>query len=270
MAQWYIKEFSKLSNVSVRTLHHYDKINLLKPSIRLANGYRLYAETDLLRLGQILALKFFGFELSQVQMLLEKESDALAHFMKQRQSIQQQITQLQNANMTLEGIIDSLKHNRSIHWNQIIQLIEDYRMKPQTKMIWGPDLNADKQLSYQNELVAIGLATQAQIDECNLKTQSWSEEKVKSIKEEQDALLKAIAVLMTQGENPQANSVQNQISRHFETIKNFWTPDKESYKKLAQFYCEQPDFNQFLKSYHREMCDFLAKAMIFFAEQNLH
>lgn len=49
MAQWYVKELSKLTGVSVQTLHHYDKINLLAPSVRHANGYRLYSERDLLQ-----------------------------------------------------------------------------------------------------------------------------------------------------------------------------------------------------------------------------
>lgn len=38
MAQWYVKDLSKLTGVSVQTLHHYDRINLLKPSVRLPNG----------------------------------------------------------------------------------------------------------------------------------------------------------------------------------------------------------------------------------------
>lgn len=65
MKQWYAKEFSRLTHVSVRILHHYDKIGLLKPSLRLSNRYRLYSEQDLSKLQQIIALKFFGFELAQ-------------------------------------------------------------------------------------------------------------------------------------------------------------------------------------------------------------
>ena len=86
MTEWYIKEFSKLTSVSVRTLHHYDDIGLLKPSIRLPNGYRLYSETDLLTLQQIIALKFFGFELSNIQTLLKGRKDALIQFRAQKKS----------------------------------------------------------------------------------------------------------------------------------------------------------------------------------------
>ena len=102
MAQWYIQEFSKISNITMRTLRHYDDIGLLKPSVRLPNGYRLYSETDLLRLQQIIALKFFGFKLTQVQTLLHKDMDALNHFRAQQQTIQHQIVQLENANKKLK------------------------------------------------------------------------------------------------------------------------------------------------------------------------
>ena len=80
MAEWYVKDLSKLTGVSVQTLHHYDRIDLLKPSVRLPNGYRVYSEKDLLRLQQIIALKFFGFELSQIKALLAGSTGAIEHF----------------------------------------------------------------------------------------------------------------------------------------------------------------------------------------------
>lgn len=79
MTQWFVKNLSKLTGITVQTLHHYDRIQLLKPSLRLDNGYRVYSEKDLLKLQQIIALKFFGFELSQIKTLLSEEKDALKH-----------------------------------------------------------------------------------------------------------------------------------------------------------------------------------------------
>ena len=57
-----VGQLAKQICLSVRTLHHYDKIGLLKPMLRQSNGYRLYSEEDLVKLQQIIALKFFGFE----------------------------------------------------------------------------------------------------------------------------------------------------------------------------------------------------------------
>src|SRR5580693_5760563 len=89
MAQWYVKDLSKLTQVSVQTLHHYDRIGLLEPSVRLPNGYRLYSEKDLLKLQQIIALKYFGFELTQIRTLLMGEEDIIDHFAIQSQFLEE-------------------------------------------------------------------------------------------------------------------------------------------------------------------------------------
>jgi DNA-binding transcriptional MerR regulator len=65
-----VKELAKLSGVTVRTLHFYDEVGLLKPAHYGANGYRFYEETQLLALQQILFFRELGFELKQIQRLL--------------------------------------------------------------------------------------------------------------------------------------------------------------------------------------------------------
>ena len=54
---------SELAGVTVRTLHHYDRLGLLRPAGRTAAGHRLYADRDLARLQQIVTLKFIGLPL---------------------------------------------------------------------------------------------------------------------------------------------------------------------------------------------------------------
>ena len=59
-------EFAELAGVTIRTLHHYDRLGLLKPSRRTEAGYRLYSESDLVRLEQIIVLKFLGLPLKRI------------------------------------------------------------------------------------------------------------------------------------------------------------------------------------------------------------
>jgi DNA-binding transcriptional MerR regulator len=63
-------EFATLAGVTVRALHHYDRIGLLKAQ-RNNSGHRLYAAADLERLEQIAALKFLGIPLKEIKALLE-------------------------------------------------------------------------------------------------------------------------------------------------------------------------------------------------------
>jgi len=112
MGKWYIKEFSKLTNVTVRTLHHYDQIDLLKPSVRYPNGYRVYSESDLIKLQQITALRFFGFSLSVIKDIMKKNINVIEHLKAQKEHMQTQILHLQDASKTLNAIIDDVLNNK--------------------------------------------------------------------------------------------------------------------------------------------------------------
>ena len=150
MKQWYAKELSNLTQVSVRTLHHYDKIGLLKPSLRQSNNYRLYSEKDLLQLQQIIALKFFGFELSQIKDLLTGKAGALEHFSVQAHFLENKANTLLEASKALKSITSDVTDDKSIPWETIIQLIEVYRITQQLEDSWV------KEISEANEEILIG------------------------------------------------------------------------------------------------------------------
>jgi len=146
MTQWYVKDLSKLTKISVQTLHHYDRIDLLKPSLRLSNGYRVYSEKDLLQLQQIIALKFFGFELKDIKALLTSNTGALEHFLVQDQILEKKANTLLNASKILKSAISEVNDDKSIPWETIIKLIEVYRMTKQLDHSWVKELFTPKEL----------------------------------------------------------------------------------------------------------------------------
>lgn len=149
MAQWYVKDLSKLTGVSVQTLHHYDRIDLLKPTVRLSNGYRIYSEKDLLRLQQIVALKFFGFDLSQIKEILAGEVGTVEHFSVQARLLEQKAKVLFDASHALKKIITEIADDKSIPWETIIKLIEVYRMTQQLEHSWVKEIfTADELKQY--------------------------------------------------------------------------------------------------------------------------
>jgi len=96
-------EFAKRAGVTIRALHHYDRLGLLKPGGRTAAGYRLYTDRDLVRLEQIVALKFIGFPLSQIRELLSrKDLDVAAALRQQRQIIAEKRDHLDRAIRAIE------------------------------------------------------------------------------------------------------------------------------------------------------------------------
>ena len=70
MTHYSVKQLSKLAGVSVRTLHHYDRIGLLKPAFRSDKGYRFYGRNELLQLQQILFFKELDFPLKEIREII--------------------------------------------------------------------------------------------------------------------------------------------------------------------------------------------------------
>jgi DNA-binding transcriptional MerR regulator len=80
-------EFAERARVTVRTLNHYDRLGLLKPTRLTGAGYRLYADRDLARLQQIVTLKFIGFSLKQIKDMLDRDNLDLAHALRLQRTV---------------------------------------------------------------------------------------------------------------------------------------------------------------------------------------
>lgn len=94
-----VKEVSKLTGVSVRTLHHYDAIGLLKPSEVSNAGYRLYDDAALSRLQSILLFRELQFPLKDIQAILDSPQ------FNQAEALAQQIELLELQRQHLDRLI---------------------------------------------------------------------------------------------------------------------------------------------------------------------
>lgn len=83
--QYTVGRVAQLAGVSVRTLHHYDAVALVRPSGRAVNGYRVYAPADIQRLHQVLVYRRLGFGLAEIAVLLDDPAvDPAEHLRRQR------------------------------------------------------------------------------------------------------------------------------------------------------------------------------------------
>jgi DNA-binding transcriptional MerR regulator len=95
------------TGVSIRTLHHYDRIGLLHPSQRRESGHRLYSSADLLTLQQILTLRYLGFELRQIRDLLHRtDFDVMASLRIQRGVVRDRVSELQRIEASLSRLLE--------------------------------------------------------------------------------------------------------------------------------------------------------------------
>jgi len=108
-AMYKVHEFAELSGVTVKALHHYDRLGLLKPR-RTETGYRIYAERDLERLQQVVALKYLGLSLQQIKIVLERAHLELPDALRlQRQVLEEKQRHLARA---LSAIVEAEKSIR--------------------------------------------------------------------------------------------------------------------------------------------------------------
>lgn len=108
-----VKKVAEMAGVSVRTLHHYDAIGLLRPAHIGANGYRYYDRDALLRLQQILIHRELGIPLAEIGVILDDPGfNRLEALARQRSRIQQEHRRLTGMLRTIDRTIAELKGDR--------------------------------------------------------------------------------------------------------------------------------------------------------------
>ena len=124
-AQTYsVGEFAKLAGVTVRALHFYDEVGLLKPIRQRHNRRRQYRQLDFLRLQQIVTLRTLGFSLSEIETLLTHPEYDIAEALKsQKSAVDAQITQLQQVSYALSLTMERLEQTQQIDWTQVTTII---------------------------------------------------------------------------------------------------------------------------------------------------
>src|SRR3954468_6077294 len=101
-----VKEVAELSGTTVRALHHYDEIGLLRPSERSEAGYRLYSRQDLERLQEILGWRELGFALTEIRALMDDpHHDRAGALKRQRALVDEQAERLDSLRTALDAAI---------------------------------------------------------------------------------------------------------------------------------------------------------------------
>jgi len=127
-----VREFAALAGVTVRALHHYDRVGLLKPK-RTQAGYRVYSDGDLEILEQIVALKFIGLPLSKIKRLLRRNRpDLVAALRAQRALLEDKKRLLERAIAAVGDVERTLQAGGDIDGGLFKHIIEVIEMQTKT------------------------------------------------------------------------------------------------------------------------------------------
>lgn len=255
MDKYSVKKLAQLAGVSVRTLHLYDQIGLLKPSTRTEYRYRLYGEKELLRLQQILFYRELDFSLQEICTILDDpDFDLLQALESHKIALKSRRNRISTLLVTIDKTILKLKEGIMLKGEELYE-----------------GLPKEKAEAYRKEA----------IDKWGSDTVERSENHLRSMSKEELAKLKAEFTEIGQTlasmthEDPTSEKVQKQIARHYACIRMFWgttdSPDSqaEAYKGLGQLYVNDERYTMVDGKPNPEFALFLSKAMSHFADAGL-
>lgn len=249
MTTYKASAFARRAGVTVRTLHHYDRLGLLKPSGRTQAGYRVYTDRDLARLEQIVALKFIGFSLQQIADVLDRNGDLLHALRTQRelmgekhQQIGRAIEAIAQAEYAIahEGRLDTQKSG--VVADALAKIIEVIEMQD-NNMNW-----TDKY--YSSEAKAKLAAARERDPEIARRGQEkWA------------VLLADVDKAIAEGVDPASDHAQELARRWSELIREFTQGDAEIEKGLKAFYADQQSWpSTFQQPFKNEAAQFICAA----------
>ncbi len=233
-------EFAKRAGVTVRALHHYDRLGLLKPSGRTEKGYRLYTDRDLVRLEQIVALKFIGFPLSQIRELLSnKDVDLAQALQRQREIIVAKRDHLDRAVRAIERAERVVRSGNPSDWEPFRKIIGVIQM--QTRKGWMRKYYSEEQLTQIKRRWRPEMQAES--------GRAWAE------------LIRDTEAAIAAGERPDGVTGRQLGARRQELIRQFTGGDPGIEQSLQKLYDDQANWpSDFKRPYSDEVGAFLCEA----------
>lgn len=237
-----VQQVSKLTGVSIRTLHHYDKIGLLKADDYTEAGYRMYSNDNIATLQQILFFKELGFSLKKIKSLLESPTyDQLEAFQYQREKLLEKKEQLTKMIETIDRTIQMEKGE--------ITMTNEERFE-------GFNFSENH---YEKE--AIDKWGKKAVDEANQVVA----EKGDGLGEEMNAIYRQLATLRHL--SPSSEEAQEAIHEWYVFLNKLGNYSLEAFVGLGQMYVMDERFTNNIDQFGEGLAQFMCEAMGVYGQQ---
>ncbi|MCE9667999.1 MerR family transcriptional regulator [Myxococcus stipitatus] len=239
-----VSQVSRLAKVSVRALHHYDELGLLRPSERSEAGYRLYTQADLERLQQVLFFRELGFPLEEIRRILEDSRfDLRGALLMQRQLLAERASRLDALRRAVDAALESLDQGRPMDSEKMFEAFGSFdptRYEAEVRERWG-DTEAYRESSRRA---------------ARYRKEDWA-----AIKAEGDALFKALADRLGAGLAPEAPEVMELAEAHRQYLSKWFYPCAPAFHRgLGEMYVGDSRFTENIDSVRPGLARFLREA----------
>ena len=223
---WTVGQVAERSGVTVRTLHHYDEIGLLRPSRRSASGYRLYTDEDLVRLQHVVVYRRLGFALEEVAVLLDDpEADVAAHLRRQRAAVMSRLDELGELVTAIDRALEAEVSG--------IQLTPE-----EQRELFGEDFKEE----YQEEARERWGDTEAW-RQSQQRTSQYTKADWQAIKAEADGINARLVEALQAGEPADSAAVMDAAEAHRQHITRwFYDCPAEMHANISEMYVSDPRF----------------------------
>ncbi|MGV3580531.1 MerR family transcriptional regulator [Brevundimonas sp.] len=243
-----VSQLARLSGTSVRTLHHYDAIGLLKPATVGENGYRYYGRRELMRLQQILIHREFGVALSDIPALLDaEEPDRVRALREQRARLEKEADRYRRLARTIDRTIAELEGRETIMDTQIYE-----------------GFSPEKQAGYEAWIIEkYGEPARAHVEHSKATVAAMSKGERQDWMAEVADLEADFGRAMEEGAAADDPALDPLLKRHHAWVARTWKspPTAEAYAGLGRLYVDNPDFRARYEAVAPGLADWLAEAM---------
>jgi len=231
-----------MAKVTVRTLHHYDRIGLLVPSSRTEAGYRLYGSEDLLRLQQILIARGLGLPLEAIRRMLDDpDFDRRAALVEQRKQLHWQARRAEAMIRAVDAALTRLEEEAEMEDEKLFEGFEPAEHEDEVRERWG------KTNSYA---------------EAGRRTKSYTKEQWQELEAESGDLLSRLAEKLEEGAPADATGVMDLAEEHRLHIDRWYYPcDRGMHAGLGEMYVADERFAAHFEKRRAGLSGYLADAI---------
>ncbi|MDY7229500.1 MerR family transcriptional regulator [Hyalangium rubrum] len=239
-----VSQVARLAGVSVRALHHYDEIGLLRPSGRSEAGYRLYEQRDLQQLQQVLFFKELGFALEEITRIMgDPAFDLRAALRMQRQLLTERATRVHALIGAVDAALESLEKGTVMTKEEMFEVFGDFdpsKYEDEVRERWG---NTE---AYK---------------ESARRTSKYAKKDWERIKAEGEQISRDLAAQLAAGKAPTDPRVMELAEQHRGYISRWFYPcSPEMHRGLGELYVNDSRFTENIDKERPGLAQFMRDA----------
>lgn len=239
-----VGEVASLVGVSVRTLHHWDEVELVRPESRTTSGYRAYSAVDVARIHRVLVYQELGFSLSRIAAILDDPTvDERAQLRQQRRLLEGRIGRLRQMADAIDQVLDSQARGTRLTAQQQAEIFgrgwrEDWA--DEARQRWGES---------------------AQWSQFEQNAMTFSEADRKRMQEQGEALYAELAQAKRAGVAPGTEVANRLAEQHRSMVSQLFDCTHSMHVCLGQHYAGDERYSAFFAEHEEGLAGWLAEVI---------